>query len=83
MARGFSDSIITDILVLPDTEVDSVDSVHGRTEFLQLIGISRAELAAIRSDRRLIDTFTEKLREDYPYLETDVLRSKNYLTLTT
>ena len=74
-----SGSAITDILIVPDTEVPGVDTVHGRTDFLQLIGITRKELEAIRQDSNLVETLINALRVDYPYLETDPRRAKCFL----
>ena len=48
--RQGSDSALTSLLVVPDTEVAGVDSVHGRLDFLQLVGITDAELAWVTSE---------------------------------
>lgn len=39
-----SDTLLTSYLVVPDTEIAGIDTVHGRVDFLQLVGITQAEL---------------------------------------
>lgn len=41
---GQEGTALTSFLVVPDTEVPGIDTVHGRVEFLQLVGITQAEL---------------------------------------
>lgn len=41
--RVGSDSQLTSYLVVPDTEVPGIDTVHGRVDFLQLVGITQPE----------------------------------------
>lgn len=38
-----SSSLLTACLIVPDTEVPGIDTVHGRLDFLQLVGITQAE----------------------------------------
>lgn len=45
-----AESLLTALLVVPDTEVGGVDSVHGRLDFLQLVGITEAELTWVTED---------------------------------
>lgn len=48
--RQGSASALTSLLVVPDTEVAGADTVHGRLDFLQLVGITDAEHAWIAQD---------------------------------
>lgn len=41
--RHGSQSLLTSYLVVPDTEVAAVETMHGKVEFLQLVGITEAE----------------------------------------
>lgn len=48
--RQGSASALTSLLVVPDTEITGVESVHGRLDFLQLVGITSAEAAWLSED---------------------------------
>lgn len=48
--RQGSDTALTSLLVVPDTEVAGVDSVHGRLDFLQIVGITGAEAAWVAEE---------------------------------
>lgn len=78
--RNGSDSLLTSLLVVPDTEVPGIDTVHGRVDFLQLVGITQSEFAWVTADsteghivrsQRLVAA----LREDSPLLITDLSRA--------
>lgn len=75
-----ADSIITSLLLVNDTELKSRDTVYGKTEFIQLVGITTSELKAIIEDRsnvqKLIDLMKADGNED---LVTDLARTKSYL----
>lgn len=72
-------SAISSLLVVADTEVSGVDSLHGRLDFMQLVGITAGELQKIMDDRAKIEVLIAALKTDYPYLETDMRRTKEYL----
>ncbi|WP_040885180.1 suppressor of fused domain protein [Janibacter sp. HTCC2649] len=42
--RTGSDTLLTSYVIVPDTEVPGIDTVHGRVDFLQLVGITQPEL---------------------------------------
>ena len=42
--RTESTTQLTSYVVVPDTEVPGIDTVHGRVDFLQLVGVTQAEL---------------------------------------
>lgn len=48
-----SGSALTSLLVVPDTEVAGVDTVHGRLDFLQLVGVTQPESDWIFADPSL------------------------------
>lgn len=67
------------LLIVPDTEIQGVDSLHGRVDFLQMVGLTTRELEAIMADRSRIPELIAALQADYPYLETDLNRTRDYL----
>jgi hypothetical protein len=48
--RTESDTLLTSYLTVPDTEVAGVDTVHGRVDFVQLVGITQPELDWVAGD---------------------------------
>ena len=75
-----TDSLITALLLVNDTEAEPQTSVYGKTEFIQLVGITESEIQAIIDDRnnipRLIELMKAAGNED---LVTDMSRNKSYL----
>lgn len=73
------DSKITALLCVDDTELETIDTVYGKTGFIQLVGITQSELEAIKADRSKIDTLITLMKADSPDLVTDMRRTKSYL----
>ena len=79
MHRG-TESLITALLVVEDTEAKPQHSVYGKTEFMQLVGITESELQAILADSTNIDKLIELMKADGNIdLVTDMKRAKSYL----
>ena len=76
---GKPESKITALLVTNDTEVKGRQTIYGELAFLQLVGITSKELKCVIHDNTLIPVLLENLRVDYPHLETDMNRIKDYL----
>lgn len=76
---GKPESKITSLLIVNDTEVKGRQTLYGELEFLQLVGITTNELNAIMEDRSLIPALLERIKADYPDLETDMDRTKEYV----
>lgn len=76
---GNPDSKITSLLIINDTEIATRQTIYGELAFLQLVGITTDELNAVIQDRSLVPVLLERLKADYPDLETDMTRTKNYL----
>ncbi len=76
---GDPDSKITALLIADDTEIAGRQTIYGELLFLQLVGITDAEFQAVKADRSLVPKLLENLRADYPDLETDMRRTKNYI----
>lgn len=72
-------SAITALLTVSDTEASGVDAIYGRTDFIQLVGITELELVALKNNRDLAMTLVERMKQENPYLVTDLNRTKSYL----
>ncbi len=70
---------ITALVVVNDTEVKTRQTIYGELAFLQLVGITTEEFRKIVEDKSLVPVLLERLRADYPDLETDMDRTRNYL----
>lgn len=75
---GF-ESAITALFVVNDTECNGIDTVHGRVEFMQLVGITQRELEVLKEDHTQAIVLYENMKKDNPYLITDMKRIKSYL----
>ena len=75
-----AESLITVLLIVEDTELKPQHSVYGKTEFMQLVGITELELQAILADSAHVDKLIELMKADGNLeLVTDMNRSKSYL----
>ena len=83
--RTESTTQLTSYVVVPDTEVPGIDTVHGRVDFLQLVGVTQAELDWVASESR--DGAAERAQElttriaadNNPLLATDLSRTISYV----
>ena len=74
-----SDSLITALLLVDDTEAEPQMSVYGKTEFIQLVGITEAELQAVMEDKNNIPVLLRRMKEDgNADLVTDMQRQRSY-----
>lgn len=74
------DSAITALLLVNDTELKPQLSVYGKTEFIQLVGITDSELEAIMDDPDNVEVLINAMKNDgNPNLVTDMKRKKSYL----
>jgi hypothetical protein len=69
-----SGSKLTGLLVLDDTELIGIDTIHGRLDFVQLVGITQPELEAIMADPDKLPELVASLKQDNPWLVTDLAR---------
>lgn len=74
-----SDSKITALIIVKDTELSSIDTVHGKVEFMQLIGITERELQVIKEDREQVSVLIERMKQNNPMLVTDLTRTESYI----
>ncbi len=73
------DSRITALMAVYDTEAEAVDTVYGKTEFIQLVGITERELDRLKADRENARVLYERMKRDNPFLVTDLNRTESYL----
>ncbi len=73
------ESLITALITVPDTEVNTLDTIYGRTEFIQLVGITEQELQVIKEDPSKVEELVKLMKQDNPDLVTDMKRTKSYL----
>ena len=74
-----TDSAITALITTMDTEAVSQDSVYGKTEFIQLVGITEQEFKNIQGKTANIELLLERMKQDNPDLVTDMTRTSSYL----
>jgi hypothetical protein len=83
--RADGETILTSYLTAPDTEVAGIDTVHGRVNFIQLVGITQDELDWVAGNRP--DGAPERARElveritsdGNPHLATNLERTNRYM----
>ena len=73
------DSQITALMTVYDTEARGVDTIYGRMDFIQLVGITERELDLLKADRENARVLYERMRAENPHLVTDLNRTKSYL----
>ncbi len=74
-----TESQITALLTVNDTEAEGIDTVHGRVEFIQLVGITQRELEVVKTDHAYVEQLVKNMKAGNPYLVTDMKRTKSYL----
>lgn len=72
-------SAITALITVPDTEAQTLDTVYGRTEFVQLVGITEPELQAVMKAPDRIRELCERMQQDNPDLVTNMKRTVSYI----
>jgi hypothetical protein len=73
------ESAITALLIVKDTVAEGIDTVHGRVDFLQLVGITQQEQEAIMADRSQAEVLVERMKQDNPDMVTNMSRTMSYL----
>lgn len=74
-----TDSKITSLITVADTSAQSLDTLNGKVDFIQLVGITEEEYQAIQQDLENIHKLIELMKQDNPDLVTDINRTKSYL----
>ena len=58
-----------------DPVLGSIDTPHGKVDFLQAVGITSRELADIQSKHRTVEQIVDELQKQNPLLITDLSRT--------
>ena len=66
---------LTNVLLIADPELPEIDTPHGLVEFLQVVGITEAEMNVVREGRP--SELVETLRAASPRLITDIQRARS------
>lgn len=69
-----SSTALTSLITVPDTEARGRDTLFGRLEFIQLVGITQAEFDAIGGSTENLRALARRLRELSPDWVTDLDR---------
>ncbi len=83
--RSESGSLLTSYVMVPDTEVRGIDTIHGRVDFIQLVGITQAELDWVAGEseegasERAKDLVRRIAEDGNPKLVTDLSRTHSYV----
>jgi hypothetical protein len=70
----FEDSVITGLAFSEDPELGTIDTPHGKVQFLQMVGITKSEAEAHIAEGGLADDLIARLAEADPLLVTDMKR---------
>jgi len=70
-----ADTDIVGLLFVTDPELGSIDTPHGRVDFLQMVGITSAEVEDLKARRRTAREIAAELAASNPLLITDLARS--------
>lgn len=73
------ESDITALLTIADTEAQTQDTLYGKTQFIQLVGITESELQALIEDHDNVYKLYDLMKKDNPDFVTDMKRTKSYL----
>lgn len=77
--RASMDTNITALLTVPDTEAEGTDTLYGRTNFIQFVGITTEEYEMLKENPDKAEQLAMRIKEDYPDFVTDLNRTKSYL----
>ena len=72
-------SKITALMVISDTELESIEGIYGKVEFIQLVGITESELTALTSNPDNAKKLYTLIQQDNPDFVTDLSRVKSYM----
>ena len=73
------ESKITAFMTISDTEAQPQDTLYGKTEFIQLVGITESELQALIRDHDNVYKLYDLIKKDNPDFVTDMKRTESYI----
>lgn len=62
------------ILFVADTELPSIETVHGRVDFMQVVNVTAGEIAKLKQNRHLSHQLAFNLQKTYKELQMDIQR---------
>ena len=76
-----TDTAIVGIAFAPDPKLPEMDTPNGKVQFLQMVGLTQAELDWLWQEPKTYrcQELIDKMREDNPLLIMDLTRSKSYV----
>lgn len=79
--RADTDTKLVGVAFVPDPQLPKMDTPHGEVIFLQMVGLTQAELDWLWQDpkRSRCEELIDKMRVDNPLLITDLTRTKEYV----
>lgn len=73
------DSKVTSIFLVKDTELNTLDTVYGKTDFIQLVGITESDLEKLIENPDNAKKLYDLMKADNPNFVTDLNSEKSYL----
>lgn len=73
-----TESEITALMTISDTEAQTLNTLYGETQFIQLVGITQRELEALIDNHENAHKLYELMKQDNPDFLTDMTRTKSY-----
>ena len=73
------ESKITAFMTISDTEAQAQDTIYGKTEFIQLVGITECELQALIREHDNVYKLYDLIKKDNPDFVTDMKRTESYI----
>lgn len=73
-----TESEITALMTISDTEAQTLNTLYGETQFIQLVGITQRELEALIDNHENVHKLYELMKQDNPDFLTDMTRTKSY-----
>jgi len=67
------------LLAVPDTTAEGTNTVHGRVDFLQMVGLTGRELEAVMEGQLTSRELVQRMEQDSPNLVLDPKRKKEYV----
>ena len=79
--RNDTDTALVGIAFAPDPKLPSISTPNGQVQFLQMVGLTQAELDWLWQDPSTdrCQELIEKMRADNPLLITDLARTESYV----
>ena len=70
------DTDITALAFAPDPELGTIDTPHGKVQFLQMVGLTSAEYEYLKplNNVEAVEALLKKMQQDNPLLITDLDR---------